>query len=445
MNFLNLFNNKPNYTKEQIASILNTSPEALETFENIYKSISEEEKKQSKLVNSKDMAKHIEINDDYINQIVDKIVNELRIDKILPDSTRVVSILDINCIPKHLRPQLTGTMYKTDCTQDSADMLLFEYSEWLKTKDLNWYHRFRQGLDISDLDPITYEIIGMNPNSMSYWFPTLKEAVNKQTFFKVPETQIVKVPLPILQLTRLDYESLTPTTLKIVDKWCQITFNLVENKRYFIKTGTYSSKYDFRNAIVTDKEIYEIGQYFLFIHNQALSMAHYDITGQGRPIIYGVSTTNEWVVREFIEDVEDLPCIYHGLPLRTEYRVFVDFDQKEVLGTFLYWDPELMKKRFSQYADAGSADMTHDYIIYCKEEPRLVKTFKENKDKVTESIQKLIFDMNLTGQWSIDIMQNGMDFYIIDMAQAYNSALVNKLPMQLPKPEENWVPNLNKE
>ena len=42
------------------------------------------------------------------------------------------------------------------------------------------------------------------------------------------------------------------------------------------------------------------------------------------PCIYGVSTTNEWVVREFIPDKEGNPCIYHGLPLHTEYRVFVD-------------------------------------------------------------------------------------------------------------------------
>lgn len=52
-----------------------------------------------------------------------------------------------------------------------------------------------------------------------------------------------------------------------------------------------------------------------------------------QPSIYGVSTTNEWVVREFIPDKEGNPCIYKGLPLHTEYRVFVDCDTDEVLGT----------------------------------------------------------------------------------------------------------------
>lgn len=51
-----------------------------------------------------------------------------------------------------------------------------------------------------------------------------------------------------------------------------------------------------------------------------------------QPSIYGAATTNEWVVREFIKDKENNPCIYKGLPLHTEYRVFIDADTKEVLG-----------------------------------------------------------------------------------------------------------------
>ena len=54
-----------------------------------------------------------------------------------------------------------------------------------------------------------YEILGMNRNSMGNWLPALAKAVMKQKFFKMPETTLIKVPIPLLQLSRLDYESLT--------------------------------------------------------------------------------------------------------------------------------------------------------------------------------------------------------------------------------------------
>ena len=52
----------------------------------------------------------------------------------------------------------------------------------------------------------------------------------------------------MLQLTRQDYVMLTPTTLKIVNDWAYQAFQLDKSKEYFIKTGTYSSKFDVRNA-----------------------------------------------------------------------------------------------------------------------------------------------------------------------------------------------------
>lgn len=442
MEFLSMFKQKQ-LTKEQIAQLLNTSPEILNKFEEAYQAVADEENKKSGnffKLNSRDVASSF-ITTENLDKLVNDIINELTTDRKLIGNP--VTREEIEVIDKDLRPQLTGTMYCKDIDVDSSDMLLFEYKKWIDTSDIHWYHMFRQGLDLLDLDPITYEILGMNPASMGYWFLALKDVVDKQSFFKVPKTKIVKVPLPILQLTHLDYFQLNPTTLKIVDGWAKRVFELDENKTYFIKTGTYSSKFDFRNAkVTTPKEVNEIGQYLLFIHHQALCMSHYDLSGRNQPCIYGVSTTNEWVVREYIEDKENLPCIYHGMPLHTEYRLFVDFDTKDVLGNVLYWDSESMKKRFSQFDDSDSADMKHDYIIYCKEEPRLTETFNSNKDNVTMQMKLLIKDIDLTGQWSIDVMQNKDDFWIIDMAPAYTSALKDKISAQIKKPVENWLPKL---
>lgn len=280
----------------------------------------------------------------------------------------------------------------------------------------------------------------MNKNSIGYWFPLLVEACRGTGFFKIPATTIVKVPMSLLQLTRIDYGSLTRTTMDIVNRWAQKAFNLDLKQKYFIKTGTYSSKFDFRNAKVTDpKEIMEIGEYLLYIHFQALQMA----SPLSRPTIYGVSTTNEWVVREYIEDTENNPCIYEGLPLHTEYRVFVDCDTDEVLAINPYWDPDTMTRRFSTGTDADTPKMKHDYVIYKMHEETLMNRYFEGKDKVEKHIKEILPRLNLPGQWSIDIMQNGKDFWIIDMGLAENSAFYECVPENLRKPlAEEWLPKI---
>lgn len=296
---------------------------------------------------------------------------------------------------------------------------------------------FRQGLDILDMDSGLYDMIGCNRNSMGYWLPKMIQPVLDRGFLKIPATTIIKVPLALLQLTRLDYMSFNRTTLDIVDAYCRKAFELSEDKDYFIKTGTYSSKFDFRNAHVCGaKEVRELGEYLLFIHWQALQMAA--PTTIPHPI-YGVSTTNEWVVREFIQDKENNPTIYKGLPLHTEYRIFVDFDIDMVLGIHAYWDAETMKKRFARNSDIHDR---HDYVIYSMHEKELYRKYVSNKSLVVKEIEELLPDVNLSGQWSIDVMQNGDEFWIIDMAMASESAFYKETvaPKFRKKAEENWIP-----
>ncbi len=291
-------------SKEEIAEVLNATPEAIIEFEKAYSAISDEENKASDnffKLNSRDAAKRVAMNDKSVAEIEGRILCELlHTQGLLPDheTMPLVTNEEINSLPEELRPQLTGHLVKKTMDGDSYPILIEMYSAWKSTKDIGFYHRFRQGLDVLDLDGITYEMIGMNPNSMGYWFPALENAASGHNFFKIPVTKIVKVPLPILQLTRLDYFSLTPTTLHIVDAWTRKVFELDANKTYFIKTGTYSSKFDFRNTkVASPSDVREIGQYLLFIHAQALAISHFDLSGRNQPCVYGVSTTNEWVVR----------------------------------------------------------------------------------------------------------------------------------------------------
>lgn len=139
-------------------------------------------------------------------------------------------------------------------------------------------------------------------------------------------------------------------------------------------------------------------------------------------------SNNEWVVREFIDDKENNPTIYNGLPLHTEYRVFVDFDDKEIIGINPYWDPDVMKKNFLEVDSSKNSVKQHDYIIYSTHEEKLMSRYEENKELVMNEVRKLLDKCNLTGQWSIDVMQNGDDFWLIDMARATESALVECVP-----------------
>lgn len=394
---------------------------------------------------------HVE---DMINRIVRELINQTSVwnydgknivkkNALQENRKDPVTNEEILELPEYLRPQLTGSLAKVDIRGPSYLTLVSSYKKYLEEgnpkKKKMLYDHFRQGLDILDLDSVTYEMIGTNPNSMGHWLPQLAEAMKHQDFFKIPKTTIIKVPLPLLQLTRLDYAGLTKTTIEIVDRFCQNVFSLDENKDYFIKTGTYSSKFDFRNAHVHGaKEVWELGEYLLFIHHQACQMA----SPLNNVCIYGVSTTNEWVVREFITDKENNPCIYKGLPLHTEYRIFVDLDTKEVLGMNPYRDPEVMMKKFSNPESSDSPHQFHDYITYCAHEKILMNRYEENKERVKRHVKSLLADIDgLTGQWSIDIMQNKDDFWIIDMALAKDSALKHCVPKNLLKhSQENWIP-----
>ena len=454
--------------KNKIAKLLSISPEALEAFEKKYyeevlscEGLSENmfeinSRQMAETMNEKKIVTDSPILDDMKKRIVNELLNKTiawdfdgksaSIRKNLVESiTNPVTNKEIESLPLEIRPQLTGSLMKVDTHEPTYLILLDQYRNFLKEtnpeKKRMYYQMFRRGLDILDLDPITREILATNKNSMGYWLPRMVTATLKSGTLRIPKTTIVKIPTTMLQLTRCEYQELTPTTMDIVNKYCMEAFNLDESKDYFIKTGTYSSKYDFRNARVHEpKEVRELGQYLLYIHYQALCMAHYD----AKPSFYGVSTTDEWVVREYIEDKENNPTIYKGLPLHTEYRVFVDFDTREVIGISPYWEPNLMKNRFGNSSDSDSPHQVHDYIIFESYEKTLMKRYNDNKEKVLSYVIDILNNNDsMEGQWSIDIMQNGDEFYLIDMSLAENSALYDCVPKQLRRPTmENWIPKL---
>ena len=443
---------KPTITKEEAAEILKVSPAALKVFEEKYQKAALDYTKNSnnifdrciKLFKSKNDTSNIDSS--VVEQIVTELLSQTEVEYFgetherfaFPEvETRHLTPEDLNGIPAKERPNLLGDYMEKDINGESYLILLEMLKRYQDTGDIITYHLFRQGLDILPIDPIIYEMLGMNKNSIGYWMPNLYEAANKQDFFKIPKTWILKVPLTLLQVTRLEYESLSAITKKIINEFCMKALQLDPQKEYFVKTGTYSSKFNFQNAHVKGaQEVLELGEYLTFIQNQAVIAAG-PLT---QPSIYGLSTTNEWCVREYISDVENNPCIYYGMPLHTEYRLFFDGDTKEILGITPYWKPDIMKKRFEK---GENPNEIHDYAIYAAHEKTLMDRYNTNKDAVLNAVEILIKNLDLPGQWSLDIMQNGTDFYLIDMACACNSALKDCCKEKLKETQEDWIPKLH--
>lgn len=116
-------------------------------------------------------------------------------------------------------------------------------------------------------------------------------------------------------------------------------------------------------------------------------------------------------------------------------------DKWAMRAFYPYWDPEVMEKRFDEHRDDHDE---HDAIAYRAYENTLMEKYENNKDLVSRKAAELLPDLNLKGQWSLDVMQNGDDFWLIDMALAEQSAgylKTVKLADRRPS-KENWIPEI---
>lgn len=66
---------------------------------------------------------------------------------------------------------------------------------------------------------------------------------------------------------------------------------------------------------------------------------------------------------------------------------------------------------------------------------------ENNVDDALDELKKVIPHVELSGQWSVDVMRNGDDYYIIDMALAEHSALNDCVPKNLLRAyPQQWLP-----
>lgn len=133
-------------------------------------------------------------------------------------------------------------------------------------------------------------------------------------------------------------------------------------------------------------------------------------------ICCGAEGADEIVVRKFIESsVGMTPCIYNGLPLRPEFRVFYDFDARKPIFTANYWDYDYVYPHLYHATDK---------IIFEHERERLEGVYAHFKDAVQDKVADAMQNVQgLTGQWSVDVLMDEREkFWLIDMAIAQRSA-----------------------
>lgn len=235
-----------------------------------------------------------------------------------------------------------------------------------------------------------------NYNNFSYWYPKIngcgiKTAKSKYYIFSFNEANLF---CEFIDNKIGAKEKIISMLSKKLKEW-----NIDPNTYYSLKNGCFSDK--FSNCNVLGKDIIKR---FLII--QYLSFC------------YETGGFTELIIREFIPSKYSKQTIYNGLPLRPEFRVFVDFDNNKILYTVNYWDYDYCYPNLSK----------EDKAVFNSERKKLEFLFNKYKALVEKLVQNKLLVYNskqknkLTGLWSIDFMLEGEEIYLIDMALANQSA-----------------------
>lgn len=261
-------------------------------------------------------------------------------------------------------------------------------------------------------------------NQFSFWWNKVKDCG-----IRVPETVIIKVPQELDEKGRnlfcrhfyMERPEDYPAIKKWVDDVVIPTLNTSPLKGHllFVKNSLYSNKFDARTCMPT-------------LNPNALIDAIIDIQySEYAQKMWGPYGDTEFVFRDRIQHMSNMvPCIYGGLPFRTEFRVFYDFDTREVIFTANYWDYD--------YCYPHLYDRT-DRIVFDAMKDEMQERFEKYRGEVEALVAEHMKDVQgLSGPWSIDIMLNEgfttayaekpNEFWLIDMAVAEESAYWDKRP-----------------
>lgn len=256
-------------------------------------------------------------------------------------------------------------------------------------------------------------------NDFSFWFPKIENCG-----IPVPPTFFRKLPMSddektqrLLQAFYMDHPD---EDEQVIRNWVQeeIVPELKKDNRLggmmFVKNGRFSNKFDANRACI----IY--GPYKL---HEAIQNINYEA------LCCGAGGIDEIVIRHFITyDRQNTPCIYNGLPLRPEFRVFYDFDDRTPIFTANYWDYDYVYPHLYEATDK---------IIFEHERECIESVFNAHKEQVEKMVAHAMAKVKgLHGQWSVDILLDERGkFWLIDMAVAQRSAYWEQRPNKELYPE----------
>lgn len=255
------------------------------------------------------------------------------------------------------------------------------------------------------------------PENFSNWYPNIVD------FGKLNHVDIINNQILTLEETKVleqedynkvDWNKLNEILKPTLDKMKPYT-------TYNLKNGCYSNKFEFDTSLVTKQNL-----------AQQLWKINYMST------LHDTGGYTEIVLRELIPNT--LPTqhltIYNGMPLRDEYRVFYNMDTKQVEYIVDYWNYEYCSE-YLKPTDKLVFDYFHNKLKYknVEEETSIYNqnlkrsNFETESKIVKEKVLTLKFNDKMKGIWSIDILKEGNEYYLIDMARGFRSAYwsINKL------------------
>lgn len=249
-------------------------------------------------------------------------------------------------------------------------------------------------------------------NRFSHWFKAVKDISGP---IRVPKTVVFQTPLEVVQACCMDKpEKDRKTIQQFVDQTVRPKLREcgLDHQLLFVKNSTFSNKFSATGSCLTTS--LDLPQAIVNI-NQGAMMC-----------IMGYDGTDELVVRErILHNSTRTATIYDGLPFRPEFRVFYDFDAKEVIFVANYWEPS--------YVGSHLHDLT-DKIVWEHQAPIIQDIFEARKAEVADLVGTALQSIKgLSGPWSVDIMldrpeKEGGTFWLIDMAVAEMSAYWEQRP-----------------
>jgi len=263
--------------------------------------------------------------------------------------------------------------------------------------------------DIEKMLQESFEEQRSDLNNYSYWFPKVEKCGYYKDGFKIALSRIYQIDFAQFK----NFVSDETFDLKSWKKYCDSKVkSLRSNEVFSIKNGTFSNKFDFSTCTSTKKEI----------HNKLREISYVSM-------LFGAKGNTEFVVRDLIpfNDRETM-TIYNGMPLRTEFRVFYNFDTNKIEHIHNYWDFKYC------YPNIRNAN---DKVIFAKQHNIIEKSFQDKKAYVCNLVDQSMKTVSeLTGIWSIDIMfvEEKNEYYLIDMAigkmSAYWNSCVKEMEMR---------------